>query len=139
MKALEYYIHEGHKNMKKMLEGPLPAKEKLDSLIEMMTGAFASGETKGCFASVAIQELAGKDKDVQRIINCKYAKNYELFQAFFKRGLDSGEFKSSLSATELADLFDSILIGATSLCKISGRCNQIKNTFQVFKKQIEFK
>lgn len=138
IKSLEYYIHEHFKKMRDMFEGPLPAKIKLENLFQMLEENYTCSKSKGCFGSFAIQEMSQKDPSVKKILDAKYERNYKLFFDFFSRSLKNGEIESDLNEMELTDLFDSILLSTTSLCKLTGRSGQIKNIFSIFMKQIKF-
>jgi TetR/AcrR family transcriptional repressor of nem operon len=138
IKCLEYYIHEGYKSMKALFESEQHAQDKLNQLISMMNGYFAGPKAKGCFVSFTIQEMAQKDNDVKRLLDKKNSKNFELYFKLFEISLEQQQMKSALSARDLADLLDGIMLSATSLCKLPNRGEQIKNLFTIFLKQIEF-
>lgn len=138
IQCLEYYIHEHYKQLDQDLFGPGHIENKLKNMFKMMESHFMCPDSKGCFTSFAIQEMAQKDSDVKRILENKYSRNSELFEKFFTEAIEKGEIKSILSGKELADLFDSILLGVTSLCKLPNRGSQIKNVFKIFLKQIDF-
>ena len=139
IQCLEYYIHNSSQDMKKVFESSDHAEVKLTQFIEMILGYLSDENSKGCFASVAVQEMAQKDPEIKRILDKKYDNNREMFQRFFTSALENNEIESALNGTELAYLFDSILLGMTGLCKLPGRQEQMKMTFNSFLKQINFK
>lgn len=138
LQCLEFYIHEHYKKMKADFTAPIHAEEKLNNMLSMMAEFFTCPNSKGCFTSFAIQEMAQKDGDVKRMLEEKYARNSEIFERFFTEAIANNEIKSNLSGKELADLYDSILLGVSSLCKLPNRGDQIRNVFNIFLKQIEF-
>ena len=138
IQCLEYYIHEHYKQLNEDLFNDGHLEDNLKGMLKMMEDNFMCPDSKGCFTSFAIQEMAQKDSDVKRILECTYTKNSELFEKFFTEGIEKGEIKSLLSGKELADLFDSILLGVSGLCKLPNRGKQIKNVFNIFLKQIQF-
>ena len=138
LQCLEYYIHEHYKKMKTDLEAPIHAEDKLKNMFAMMEGFFTCPDSKGCFTSFAIQEMAQQDSEVKRMLEDKYAKNSEVFENFFTKAIDNNEIKSFLTGKELADLYDAILLGVSSLCKLPNRQDHIRNIFKIFLKQLEF-
>ena len=136
--CLNFYIQEGHNTLCSILNSDEHAEEKLNQLIDMFLEYYACAKSKGCFVSFTIQEMAQKDPDVKSILDKKYSKNFELFNQFFVQAIEKEEIKSTLSAKELTDLLDGIMLGASSLCKLPNRTEQTKNLFQIFLKQIEF-
>ena len=137
IKCFETYVEDNHTQLKELFDSDKSAKKKLNELIKSVTTH--AGSDKGCMISFTIQEMANKDEKVNSILNCKYHRNYDLFHQFFKDALKSEEIESNLSAKELADLLDSLLLSVTSLCKLPNRSSQIQNIFKVFLKQIKFK
>lgn len=138
IQCLRTYINNSHESIMAMFSGPEHAEDKLKNNISMLEDYFFGPDQKGCFSSFAIQEMAQKDEEVRRMLEEKYDNNSKIFQDFFSKAIESGEIESKLSPSELADLYDSILLGVTSLCKLPGRESQIKNVFQAFLKQVEF-
>jgi AcrR family transcriptional regulator len=138
LQTLEYYTFKSGQHLADQFNGPSHAEDKIAGFIDMMTGAFCNQGGKGCFASGAIHEMAAKDAEVKRILDTKYDKNSALFEEFYTKAIENGEITSDLSGKELADLFDSILLGVTGLCKLPNRCDQIQNIFKIFLKQMEF-
>ncbi|MEE2671913.1 MAG: TetR/AcrR family transcriptional regulator [Bdellovibrionota bacterium] len=137
--CLEYYIHESSKKFRDLLTSDtISAKEKLNQIIEMVIDNYTCLESKGCFASFAIQEMAQKDPEVKRLLDGKFERSYKQMHEFFEQSLENGKISSQLSAEELTNLFDSILISVTSLCKLSNRDDQIRSLFGIFLKQIQF-
>lgn len=138
LKCLESYIQEGYQYLSELLLSEEHAEKKLDHLIDDMISMATGDGSKGCFVSFMIQEMAQRDDDVKKILDEKYSKSFKLFHRFFQVSIDKKEISSELSSRDLADLFDSILLSVTSLCKLSNRQKQIKNVFSLFKKNIQF-
>lgn len=135
--CFESYVEESYQHLQELFLSDKTANQKYHEFTDMVTKAYCESK-KGCFISATIQELAVKDKKVQDILDKKYQRNYELLFNYFSEGIEKGEICSELAAKELTDLFDSLLLSVTSLCKLSNRDDQIKSIFSVFEKQISF-
>jgi TetR/AcrR family transcriptional repressor of nem operon len=138
IQCLESYISSQTNQMSELFSSNLHAEEKLSGLFSKMESFFNCSETKGCLVSIVIQEMAQKDEQVKKILDEKYSKNFNSFHIFFAEAMTKGELQSTLTAGELADLLDSILLSVSSLCKLPNRETQIKNLFSIFLKQINF-
>lgn len=135
--CLEAYVEEGYENFKSIFNSNNSAKEIYLEFSNMFISNNCQSN-KGCFVSSAIQEMATKDERVKNILEMKYSKNYQIFLDFFESSISKKELESDLSAKELADVFDSLLLSVASLCKLPNRSDQIKNIFKVFEKQLHF-
>ena len=138
IKCVDHYMNFQIEEMSSFFSSNGNAKEKLTALFNKLEGYFLDGNTKGCMISSVIQEMALKDDQVKKLLETKYSKNFESFHKFFQQAFENNEIKSELSAAELADLIDAMLLSMTSLCKIPNRENQISNLITIFLKQIEF-
>lgn len=138
IQCLQFYIHNQHQELKSLFAGKDHAREKLTNFMDMMKSHIMNGDSKGCFLSSTMQEMSESDTDVKRILDQKYKQNAEVFEQFFTDSLESGEIKSSLDSKELAQLFDTLLLGVTGLCKLPGRESQINTVFDIFLKQLNF-
>ena len=138
IQCLEFYIHNQQQELKGMLTNSDHAKVKLETFVKLVKEHLTSDGAKGCFLSSTMQEMSQEDTEVKRILDQKYKTNNELFCDFFTNALETGEIKSPLSGKELAQLFDTLLLGATGLCKLPGREEQIDSVFQIFMKQLSF-
>jgi TetR/AcrR family transcriptional repressor of nem operon len=136
LQCLEFYIQESYNNLKETFESDKPAKEKLDLFLSNMEPMFECENSKGCFVSATIQEMATKDEKVKKILETKYIRNYNIFLNFFTDAIEKEEIQSSLTAEELTNLFDSILMSISSLCKLPNKTSQIKSIISTFRKQI---
>jgi TetR/AcrR family transcriptional repressor of nem operon len=137
IQCLELYIASRHEFLEELLFSEKHAETKLDHMIHLMT-EMATDDTKGCFVSFMIQEMAQRDEKVKSLLDNNYSKNFELLKDFFQMSMDKKEISSTMSSQDLADLYDSILLSVSSLCKLSNRQDQIKNIFRIFKKSITF-
>ncbi len=110
--VLERYHEIGIREQKKLLDTPIPVKERLSNFFEWaLKEDFENIDQKGCLLINASVERAKSDIMVQEIFSKHVELLKQAIETVMEEGLQTGEISKNQSAEELASLLLSSYYG----------------------------
>ncbi|ATP40807.1 TetR family transcriptional regulator [Solibacillus sp. R5-41] len=110
--VLERYHEIGIREQKKLLDIPIPVKERLSNFFEWaLKEDFENIDQKGCLLINASVERAKSDIMVQEIFSKHVELLKQVIETVMEEGLQTGEISKNQSAEELASLLISSYYG----------------------------
>ncbi|MGM7635176.1 TetR/AcrR family transcriptional regulator [Bacillus sp. Hm123] len=110
--VLERYHENGIREQKKLLNAPIPVKERLNNFFEWaLKEDFENIDQKGCLLINASVERANNDLMVQEVFSRHVELLKQAIEKVMEEGLRTGEISKNLSTEELASLFLSSYYG----------------------------
>ncbi|MCJ8014575.1 TetR/AcrR family transcriptional regulator [Paenibacillus sp. KQZ6P-2] len=110
--VLERYHEMGIREQKKLLDAPIPVKERLSHFLGWaLKEDFENMDQKGCLLINASVERANHDSMVQEIFSRHVELLKRAIEKVMEEGLQTGEISKNQSAEELASLFLSSYYG----------------------------
>ncbi|MEU8550775.1 TetR/AcrR family transcriptional regulator [Streptomyces roseoverticillatus] len=117
--ALLRYMERKNGNLDAVLEGGLPAREKLRVLLDVIVeeeGLYAE-DGRGCLVVNSCIELAARDAEVARVLERDYRRRFEALKAAIESGQRDGDIDRAKDAGALAHF----VIAAIGGMRVSAR------------------
>ncbi|MEV4922492.1 TetR/AcrR family transcriptional regulator [Streptomyces roseoverticillatus] len=118
-RALLRYMERKNGNLDAVLEGGLPAREKLRVLLDVIVeeeGLYAE-DGRGCLVVNSCIELAARDAEVARVLERDYRRRFEALKAAIESGQRDGDIDRAKDAGALAHF----VIAAIGGMRVSAR------------------
>ncbi|MFH8786005.1 TetR/AcrR family transcriptional regulator [Streptomyces roseoverticillatus] len=118
-RALLRYMERKNGNIDAVLEGGLPAREKLRALLDVIVeeeGLYAE-DGRGCLVVNSCIELAARDAEVARVLERDYRRRFEALKAAIESGQRDGDIDRAKDAGALAHF----VIAAIGGMRVSAR------------------
>jgi TetR/AcrR family transcriptional regulator, copper-responsive repressor len=117
--ASQYYIDHYAKVIKPLWNESLSSKEAIEkTLKQALDMQYDNDHPLGCMIALnTVMVRLEENQHVAEILNEYRIKIHQGFIHCIQRGINSGELISSIDSIELATIFDSFLIGVSSLAR----------------------
>ncbi|GAA0483593.1 TetR/AcrR family transcriptional regulator [Streptomyces stramineus] len=118
-RALLRYMERKSDTLGELLEGDLPARERLRALLDVIIEeeCAPADAARGCMVVNTAVELAARDADVARELEQDYGRRFEALRAVIEAGQRDGDIDSAKDARDLAHF----VIAAIGGMRVSAR------------------